>query len=111
MPSGSNGAVDDTNPWKGIRYRTVTNTGQLWSTPLNKVLFLQAGAWTQPQSAAFYDHTRYPQNFITRLNATAESESEKWPPADVTVPIENGVYVSFSQSALLTGFATIGWLP
>lgn len=94
--------------WRGIRYRTIENSGQLWSTNL-RLAFLELVSLTQPQTVAIYDSFSTPQNLITRLSVTSGRVS--WPPKNVTVPIERGLYVSFSQSALLTGTVTLGWFP
>ena len=102
----------DNDRWRGIRYRTIQATGQLWSTPMN-LAFLEAACHTFPTVAYVYDHTRYPQNLVTILAATPEAHSEKWPPQDnVSVPIERGLYVSYSHAPVgLTGAVTVGWLP
>ena len=98
--------------WTGIRFQTRVGTGQLWSLP-TRLFFIELAAGTHPQQAFIYDHTRYPQNLVTQLNATAEAKSEKWPPLDgVTVPIERGVYVSYSHVPVgLSGPVTLGFMP
>ena len=96
--------------FRGIRYRTMSGNGQLWSQP-TRLYFAEAFAHTQPTAVYLYDHTRFPQNLITVLCATPEAKSEKFPPVDVTIPIERGVYVSFSQSAFVTGGVTLGFSP
>lgn len=100
--------MSDESRWRGIRYRTTENNGQLWSTNI-RLAFVELVSLSQPQTAAIYDSFSTPQNLITRLSASAGRVS--WPPKDVTVPIERGLYVSFSQSGLLTGTVTAGWFP
>ena len=102
--------ADDAMSWKGIRYRTITNNGQLWSKD-TRLYFIELAAWTAEQHAAIYDHTRYPQNLITQLDATPLAKSEPFPPIKgVTLPIERGVYVSYSNTAF-TGAVTLGFAP
>jgi hypothetical protein len=102
---------EDRGRWRGIRYRSVSGNGQLWSTPTN-LYFIELAAGLAAQQAAIYDHTRYPQNLITQLNATAESKSEPFPPKDVTLKIERGVYVSYSAVGVaITGPVTLGFSP
>jgi hypothetical protein len=100
--------MSDDSRWRGIRWRPLEASGQLWSTNLRGA-FVDLVAQSVTQAAAIYDSFSTPQNLITRLVA-APGQRDYWPRKDVTFQAERGVYVSFSTTAL-TGTVTLGWFP
>lgn len=96
-------------PFESIQYRTVFNTGQVWSKN-TRLYFAELRAYSLSQQCVLYDHTRFPQNPIVELAARPFRASDPFPPKDVKLVIERGVYVSYSN-VMATGGLTIGFNP
>jgi hypothetical protein len=95
-------------PWVRIRHRAVFTNGAVFTAPF-VLYYADLRAWTAGQHVALYDHSRYPQNPLTILDANPAGASSPWPPVPyVGVPVKHGLYVSFSATAF-TGVLGVGF--
>lgn len=96
------------HPWKRVRWVSVIANGMALSQP--GILYAaHLVAYTASQRAWLFDGTNTPINLITPLATGPESQSHPFPPLpNIGVPVNNGVYVSFSTSGF-TGVVWLGW--
>lgn len=96
------------SPWVKVRHRAVFTNGAVFTRP-QVVYYAELRALTAGGHVALYDHSRFPQNLLTHLDAAGNGASSPWPPVPYTaVPVQYGLYVSFSATAF-TGVLGIGY--
>lgn len=96
------------SPWKAVRYATRQSSGVVVSRP-GRLYWAEIRAGSAAQSVTLFDHTSLPHNLLTRLDAPANGVSSPWPPVPyVSVPLERGLYVSYSATAF-SGVLGAGW--
>jgi len=89
------------HPLAGVRYVTTfasAGAGQaLLTRQVGRLYGARLVGYTGPARAVLYDHSRYPQRPIAVL--VAHSQPDDYPRQPVTLPLEQGLYVSFSVTA------------